>query len=93
MPQEKDKIPPVSMDSLFFMLATSALVNLGSIPNPVDQKISRNLDLAKYNIDLMLVLKEKTRGNLTAAEAKLLDELLHDLRLKYASETSRPVKQ
>lgn len=78
-------LPSPSMESLFYMLATSALVNLGEVPNPVDQQRKTDLAMASHNIDTITLLQEKTRGNLTPAEERLCLEILNELRLKYAN--------
>ncbi|HBE73809.1 MAG TPA: DUF1844 domain-containing protein [candidate division Zixibacteria bacterium] len=82
------QLPPASLESLFYMLATSAMVNLGLVPNPVDQKTVRNLQAAQHSIDLLGVIREKTLGNLSPQELRLLDDILHDLRMKFVKATS-----
>lgn len=90
MPDEiKQPLPPADIESLFYMLATSAMVNLGLVPDPVEQKNKPNLELAKHNIDTLGILQKKTSGNLTSEESKLLDSLLYDLRMKYVKATSQ----
>lgn len=64
-------------------LGSSAFVHLGEVPHPETQRVDPNLVLAKQTIDLLGMLEEKTRGNLTPEEAKLLEHLLADLRLRY----------
>ncbi len=63
-------------------LASSALMHLGELARPGEAQ-RRDLALAKQTIDILGMLSEKTRGNLSAEEAKLLEHLLYDLRLKY----------
>ncbi len=55
----------------------------------MNQKLEKNLPMAKQNIDMLGMLKEKTRGNLTSDEEKLLDHLLADLRWRFVR-TSQP---
>ncbi len=64
-------------------LSTSALVHLGELPDPIANKKEINLQLAKQTISIIEMLKEKTKGNLTEEEDKLLDSVLYDVRLKY----------
>ena len=71
-------------------LSMEALIGLGDLPHPTTKKRSVNLPQAKYLIDLLGVLEEKTRGNLTAEEAQLLQDLLYQLRMRYLSKTSSP---
>jgi hypothetical protein len=80
-----NSLPSPSMESLFYMLATSALVNLGEVPNPVDQQKKTDLAMASHNIDTIALLQQKTKGNLTPAEERLCLEILNELRLKFAS--------
>jgi hypothetical protein len=78
-------MPPASFEMLLTTLATEALVALGQIPHPATGKADLSLDHAKYLIDTLDVLQQKTKGNLTAAEAQALDDLLHQLRMTYVA--------
>ncbi len=69
--------------SFIVSLGAAALHHLGAIPDPEGQDVPVNLDLAKYNIDIMGVLREKTRGNLTPAEEQVFERLLYDVRMRY----------
>lgn len=77
------QLPPASLESMIYMLATSAMVNLGLVPNPVDQRTECNPQAAQHSIDLLAVLQQKTRGNLSPQEERLLEDILYDLRMKY----------
>lgn len=79
-------LPDVDFSSFIFSLSTSALLHLGEVPDPVSQKRGKNLPLAKQTIDILAILREKTRGNLTSAEEQLMDHLLTDLRWRYVRE-------
>lgn len=68
---------------LTLSLGNAALVGLGLMPEPETGTTSKNLDLAAHNIELLAMLQEKTKGNLSAEEKHLLEGLLYDLRLKY----------
>ena len=70
--------------SLVQSLGYQALMNLGDIPNPMTQQTELNLEGAKEAIDLLVVLREKTLGNLSDDEKKMLDLLLTQLQLKYS---------
>jgi hypothetical protein len=61
---------------------------LGEIEDPTSQQAAKNLPLAKQTIDLIGMLKEKTKGNLTPEEAKLIENILFDLRVRYVKATS-----
>jgi hypothetical protein len=80
------ELPEINFSSFLLSLSTSALVHLGEVPDPVTQKPDRHLPLAKQTIDLLGMLKEKTQGNLTEDEEKLMDHLLADLRWRYIRE-------
>ncbi len=74
-------------------LAQTAYVNLGTIEDPFSKQKKRDLEQAKFTIDLLEVLQEKTKGNLLEDEEKLLEEVLYDLRMKYLYEMDREKKQ
>lgn len=78
-------LPGVDFGMFVMSLASSALVQLGELPAPGEEtgEAPANLPLAKQTIDILGMLEEKTRGNLTAEEAQLVQHLLYDLRLKY----------
>jgi hypothetical protein len=85
--EEEVPLPEINLTNFLFSLSTSALIQLGEIPDPLTQQPSKNLPLAKQTIDLIGMLKEKTKGNLTPAEEKLMDNLLYDLRMRYVKAT------
>jgi hypothetical protein len=60
---------------------------LGEIQDPVTRQLTKNLPLAKQTIDLVGMLKEKTKGNLTSDEEKIVENLLYDLRMRYVKAT------
>ena len=80
---ENGKIPEVSFTSLVSFLATIALQHLGVIKNPLSKEVEKDLDLAKYSIDTLDMLKEKTKGNLTKDEESFLINTLADLKLSF----------
>jgi len=79
-------LPEINFSSFIFSLSTSALLHLGEVPDPVTQKREKCLPLAKQTIDILGMLKEKTQGNLTPDEQKLIENLLADLRWRYIRE-------
>ena len=79
-------LPEITFSSFLFSLSTSAFVHLGAVPDPATGKADRNLSLAKQTIDLLGLLREKTRNNLTREEEDLFDHLLYDLRMRYIKE-------
>ena len=80
-------LPEINFINLLFSLSTSALIQLGEIQDPITQQLAKNLPLAKQTIDLIGMLKEKTKGNLTSDEEKVLESLLYDLRMRYVKAT------
>jgi len=82
-PEEELHLAEINFSSFILSLSTSALMHLGEMPDPVSQKVDKSLPLAKQTIDLLGMLREKTRGNLTPDEEKLIDHLLTDLRWRY----------
>jgi hypothetical protein len=75
--------PALNFSTFVLSLATSAQVHLGAVPNPMTGKAEPNLPFAKETIDLIGMLEEKTRGNLTEDERRLLEHVLYDLRMMY----------
>jgi len=78
--------PQIDFSTFVFSLNSSALVHLGVLEEPGTGEKVKNLPLAKQTIDLLGMLEEKTRGNLTKDEENLLKSMLHDLRLMYVKE-------
>ena len=73
---------------LLYMFHTSAMQGLGKIADPTGQ-LNRNLEYVSQTIDLMAMLKEKTKGNISEEMAKMLDGMLSELRLNYVDEKSK----
>ena len=89
-PKEQKKVkereaplPGVTFSNFVFSLSTQALIQLGEIQDPESGKTVKNLSLAKQTIDLIGMLQEKTKGNLTKEEEALVDSALYDLRMRY----------
>ncbi|KAF0120555.1 MAG: hypothetical protein FD151_1611, partial [bacterium] len=70
-------------------LNSSALFHFGEIPDPATNKREKNLPIAKQTIDIIGMLKEKTKGNLTNDEEILIDHILYDLRMRYVEEMKK----
>ena len=80
---QRPPLPPLDFITFILSLSTSVLMNLGLVENPVTKKTEKELPVARQTIDLLSLLKEKTRGNLTEEEAGLLDNVLHELQMQY----------
>jgi len=73
----------IDFATLIFSFATSALINMGLAPDPMTKKTQKNLELARQNVDILEMLKEKTKGNLTPDENTLIENLLTEVRLRF----------
>jgi hypothetical protein len=76
-------MPPASFEMLVTTLATEAMVALGQFPNPATQETTVSTEHATYAIDMLSMLKEKTKGNVTDGEDTMLTDLLHQLRMMF----------
>jgi hypothetical protein len=75
--------PPIDFSAFILSLGQAALINLGVAPVPDSGKIIKDLEAARETIDILGLLREKTRGNLTDEESRLLDGLLYQLRMSF----------
>src|SRR3990167_9864614 len=73
----------VDFESLVMSLSTSAMYQLGLVEDPARGALPADLEAARHTIDMLAVIQEKTRGNLTPKEEQLLEQLLYELRLAY----------
>jgi hypothetical protein len=76
---------PIEFNTFLLGLASTALIHLGDTPHPETGKAERDLELARQSVELLSMLREKTRGNLTADEERFFDNLLADLRLRFVA--------
>jgi hypothetical protein len=80
----EESLPPVEFTTFVLSLSHSALMHLGEAPDPdTGGVVQKNLQLARQTIDLIAMLEEKTKGNLTGDEERLLAQILFDLRMRY----------
>jgi hypothetical protein len=86
--REAQDLPEIDFATFLFSLSTSALVHMGEVADPGGGAVPQDLPLAKQTIDIIGMLKEKTRGNLSPEESNLLDNLLYDLRVRYVQKIS-----
>ena len=73
----------VSFQEFIYLMSSQALIQLGSVPNPLTGKTEINLPLAQHSIEILAMIEEKTRGNLKEDEKKVLASSLYDLRMRY----------
>ena len=76
---------PASFVNFLSTLATNAAAALGAVPHPATGQRSLDLETGKYWLDVLGMIKEKTKGNLHAQETRLLEGLLADLRMQYVT--------
>ncbi|MCX7910472.1 MAG: DUF1844 domain-containing protein [Endomicrobia bacterium] len=75
--------------ALITSLASTCWMQLGKVPNPMTNKIEKELESAKFTIELLRMLKNKTQGNLTTEEEQVLISVITDLELNYAEEVKK----
>jgi len=80
---ETDELPRIDFATFVLSLSHSALVNLGDAPDPGGATSEPNLELARQTIDVLGLLEEKTRGNLSGEEERILSVSLYDLRMRF----------
>ena|SRR2546421_13032091 len=82
---EENKAPALDFNALVLSLGSSAIVHLGQAPDPTtgQKRDEPDFSMAQQSIDLLAMLQEKTRGNLTSDEARFLDNMLFDLRMLF----------
>ena len=89
--KEQASSKPFKIDfSTFIMsLTSSAFYHLGDIADPETGKTETNLPAVQQTIDMLIMLKEKTQGNLSEEEGKLLEQLIYELQLKFVAKTKK----
>jgi len=89
--QEQRERPKLDFNAFVLSLGSSALINLGEATDPESgQTQPVNLPLAEQSIDLIALLQEKTRGNLTPDESRFVEQMLYDLRTIYLRAQKAP---
>jgi hypothetical protein len=86
---DDDALPGVDFSTFVLSLSHSVLMHLGQAPHPETGSLEKTLPLARQTIDLLAMLEEKTKGNLSGDEERLLAQILFDLRIRYV-EHSKP---
>ncbi len=84
--QKSYALPKIDFSTFVLSINSSALVQLGLIEDPASGQKTKNLPLAKQTIDLLAMLEEKTKGNLTSDEENILKNVLYELRMLYVKE-------
>jgi hypothetical protein len=86
---EDDKLTQLFY-SLVYSFQMQTWMSMGKIKNPVTDKVEKDLNAAQMTIDILDMLKEKTKNNLSEQESKFIEQVLADLKLNYVHESSRP---
>jgi hypothetical protein len=87
-PEGTPELPKLDFSTFILSIIGSAYDHLGDAPSPDGQE-ERNFLLAHQDIDLLTLLQEKTKGNLSGEEERLLDQALYDLRMRYLEVSKR----
>jgi hypothetical protein len=87
--KDEEALPKVDFTTFVLSLSHSALLHLGEAPHPETGTVEKSLPLARQTIDLLGMLEEKTKGNLSGDEERLVAQILFDLRMRYV-ELSKP---
>ena len=88
-PKNPEVAPTIDFYTFVLSLASAAFVHLGDAPHPeTGQPVEPNLPVAQQTIDILAMLREKTKGNLTSEEEHFLENLLTDLRLRFVARKS-----
>lgn len=80
---------PINFEAFILGLASSAFIHLGEAPNPETKATAVDLELARQSLDLLDLLRSKTRGNLDEHEEHLFQSLLTDLRLRFVEKSKK----
>jgi hypothetical protein len=83
---DSTKLPGASISVLVQLLASQAMLAMGKMQVPGQPELKVDLNAAKHFVDLLGVLEEKTKGNLTSEEAAMLNAVAHELRMIYVAE-------
>ena len=81
--------PPINFTTFVFSLSSSALIQLGEIPDPFSEQVGKNLTAAQQTIDILGLLEQKTKGNLDEEEDRALEAILYDLRMRFLRASGR----
>jgi hypothetical protein len=86
---ESEKRGEYQFIQLVLMFQTAAMHQMGKIQNPITKKMERDLDQAKFSIDMLEMIQQKTKNNLSENEKKFLDHVLFELRMNYVDEVNK----
>lgn len=78
-------MPEVTFSTFIMSLNTSVLFHLGELPDPESGQKMVNIDLARHAIDTLVILEQKTKGNLTDDEAELMKNIIYDVKMRFVN--------
>ncbi len=73
----------IDFPTLIMSFASAAMIGMGAVPDPLTGQVSRDLAVAKQNIDIIALIRDKTKGNLTGEEDSLVEGILYELRMVF----------
>jgi hypothetical protein len=85
---KQEALPDPTFAELINMIAMQAMVGLGGMSGPGGERIPPSHEIAKHYVDMLQVLEDKTKNNLTDDEKKLLDQVLYEIRMRYVQSAS-----
>ncbi len=88
-PQQEQAPFQIDFATFVMSLSQSAFYQLGEVPDPLTGKIEINLPAVHQTIDMLIMLKEKTTGNLTPEESKLMEQMVYELQMKYVAKSKQ----
>jgi hypothetical protein len=91
--KEPAQMPQLDFANFITTLALQAMVFMGAIPNPVTQKKEEDLNQARFIIDTLLMLKEKTAGNLNEEETKMMEGFVYELQMQFVAKQAAAGKK
>lgn len=83
LPDVGEAMPPIDFNTFILSLASATMIDLGEMEGPDGLRHDPSLPMARHHIDLLAMLQEKTRGNLSGEEERILHQVLYDLRMRF----------
>lgn len=83
LPDVGEAMPPIDFNTFILSLASATMIDLGEMEGTDGLRHDPNLPMARHHIDLLAMLQEKTRGNLSGEEERILHQVLYDLRMRF----------
>lgn len=90
---EKDQKNEALFMQLIFTFQTAAWQQMGKIKNPLTDKVERDIDQARFSIDMLDMIRTKTQGNLSENEKMYLDKVISELQLNFVAEVDKEQKE